>query len=375
MKEYSLFTILILSTTISCTYFSKNALAELQTENKHTVALEDAFDVTRIVKYRNECTREEKLSGQQVFLKALDEYRNKNNAIKAEPLLLQSIAIFPTANAYFELGNVYSEKNDYEKALASYNMADALGYEPISKVLYNMACVYSRKKDIYFAKNYLEYALEAGYKNFDQIKNDVDLINLRSSNSYLEMIDSVTEEVESPKEIEYVNFVENFALIYSFPYIINEKVLDDYTEEQDISYTFEPYVTEMRTIDRYSREVGKSFFYLAAINTENANYNALVYKVWDYTSDVKLDYAYLVTYSPQGKLIDKMLIAGLKNSKENVLQSTFISNQSFIIDSYKSKIIKIENNPQQVTKDSKVDSILYDITSDGKIVKRNTAML
>src|SRR4051812_17586160 len=48
-----------------------------------------------------------------LFMKAIDAYRNKKDAAAAIPLFVQSILKHPTAKAYFELGNASMDVKDY----------------------------------------------------------------------------------------------------------------------------------------------------------------------------------------------------------------------------------------------------------------------
>jgi len=81
----------------------------------------------------------------------------------------------------------YYFKGDYDKAMADLmkaielNPKDSLSY-------YNIACLYSIKNNIEEACNWLSKAIENGYNNWDSIKQDKDLANIRNSPCYKQII-------------------------------------------------------------------------------------------------------------------------------------------------------------------------------------------
>ena len=53
---------------------------------------------------------------------------------------------------------------------------------------YNMACVLARKKEIKRAVESLRKAIEAGFNDWDSLRKDPDLENIRHTRAYKEMI-------------------------------------------------------------------------------------------------------------------------------------------------------------------------------------------
>ena len=122
---------------------------------------------------------------------------------------------------HFELGNLYFQKSDtaqaaqwYKKALdlnpkfipALNNLAlvtaankeyykaltvflDILNYAPEdAETHYNIACMYARLKRVDEAIEWLQKALDKGYTNWESIKKDSDLDNIRDSSAYRDLI-------------------------------------------------------------------------------------------------------------------------------------------------------------------------------------------
>jgi tetratricopeptide (TPR) repeat protein len=140
----------------------------------------DLFKGNKILAYLDNETKFLK-EANELFLQGLNAYRNQSDLDSANYYLRQSILKEPTPRAYFELGNVSLDKKDYNTALKAYGVAEQLDYQPVSKILYNKACLYSLKGEQEMAGQYLEYALQAGYNNLDHINKDADLEDLRGN--------------------------------------------------------------------------------------------------------------------------------------------------------------------------------------------------
>jgi len=69
---------------------------------------------------------------------------------------------------------------DYSKAL-ELNSADSRGY-------YNMACLHSLQKNAKEACSWLQKAIDHGYSNWDHVKQDSDLVNVREAECYLKIM-------------------------------------------------------------------------------------------------------------------------------------------------------------------------------------------
>ncbi len=125
------------------------------------------------------------------------------------------------AELHFQLGNLYFRKGDPSQAVQQYNKAllldpkflqalnnlalvtaankeyykaltvflDILNYAPDdAETHYNIACMYSRLRHVDDSIKWLQKAIEKGYSNWESIKNDADLDNIRGSLAYKELI-------------------------------------------------------------------------------------------------------------------------------------------------------------------------------------------
>lgn len=312
----------------------------------------------------------------KLFLKALDEFKNKKDLVKAESGFINSILRYPSAKAYYELGNVWLEKKDYKQALQAYRMAENLNYEPFSKLMYNIACTYSGMKEGQQAANYLEYAIESGYLNVDNIAKDPDLEFLRSDYEYLykKHMKRALNGVSDAEKIYYLQFKKRFPPM-STPLSIKETVSKTYFDMQNaITYDFEKYIPEMRD-DKFSREVSKGFYYYANLK-ETAEYTAVIYIIREEFMGEQAPLTYkLVTFDKEGTIIDQLIVAGREDFKEELRSCTINSKMDITIDLFETKF---ERDPETegyydnpIVSKSKVGTQKYRIGANGKITEVN----
>jgi tetratricopeptide (TPR) repeat protein len=109
-------------------------------------------------------------AGKGQYDQAIADY---NMAIKANPRY---------ETAYFNRGNAYYAKGQYDEAVADYKKAIELNpRNPYP--YYNMACIYSVE-----ACEQLRKSVKNGFKDWDAVKKDRDLDNIRNSSCYKEII-------------------------------------------------------------------------------------------------------------------------------------------------------------------------------------------
>ncbi|MNJ86143.1 Tetratricopeptide repeat protein [compost metagenome] len=309
----------------------------------------------------------------KLFLNALDEFKNKKNLQAASEGFKASITEYPNSKSYYELGNVYMEMKNYQGALDAYSLAEKLGYEPFSKVMFNVACAYSQLKNFPMSADYLQFAIQAGYVNIDNIEKDTDLANLREKEPDLfrKNVDLALGGVSDLENLHWLQFKRNFIQA-SFPVNLNgdqgKVVFDDHNH---ISYDFERYVSEMRD-ERFSRDVSRLFYNYVQV-AETNNYTALIYVIRDgfYGNNGPLTYQ-LVTYSKKGKLIDKKVIAGRSDFSEPLKMCTLSKDLQLVITNYETVFQKdpdeegYEDNP--IVSKKKINTEKYRIDASGKIL-------
>lgn len=310
----------------------------------------------------------------RLFLKGLNSYKNDKNLDSAEYYFVQSILKEPTSKAYYELGNVLLEKKKYDNTLKAYGLAEQLGYEPYSKILYNTACVFSLKDENEMSGKYLEFAIQAGYSNIENINKDPDLLNLRKSYSFDRAIESGLKGMSEPEKLFWLQFKRLFPKLNKPLKLEGNASIISSEDFNFISYDFEKYIAEMRD-DKFSRDVSKGFYYHGLL-TENEYYVALIYIVKDeYMGDyAPLTYR-LATFDHTGKLIDKREISGRENLDEPLKVATIDLKMNVTVDLYETKY---EKDPVEygyyenkiISKD-KIGVEKFKISGDGEIIELN----
>ena len=86
-------------------------------------------------------------------------------------------------DAINNLAGIYIIKGDHDKALQMYmNMIDR---EPDNFVAYyNLACMYARQSKVDESINWLEQAVKRGFNDWDVLKTDKDLENIKDSSYF-----------------------------------------------------------------------------------------------------------------------------------------------------------------------------------------------
>ena len=122
-------------------------------------------------------------------------YERLGEMDKRKEILEQSAQMFPRylskhpedarAHIYFAISLLMAEKIDEAKREA----AKALELNPSDLLmLYNAACFYARLGEKMLALKTLKDALTAGYENYESLKRDSDLDNIRNEPEYIELL-------------------------------------------------------------------------------------------------------------------------------------------------------------------------------------------
>ena len=230
---------------------------------------------------------------------------------EAVALFTNSIRTYPSARVYFELGNAFMNSKHYEEAIKAYGMAELMDYKPLSKVLYNTACAYSLAKNkMWMAGEYLEYAIESGYKNTGHIMDDPDLKDLERGFAYDDAYLDAMSGVDDPAELLWSHFKKAFAAIV-LPTVIDRQSDSKLTNDRILSYKYGKYIAEMQVRERFSREGGDAFYAYGQV-ADNAGFTAVIYCSRSEMEDLASANYWMVSYNPKGEIIDKMNVAGQK---------------------------------------------------------------
>lgn len=308
----------------------------------------------------------------KLFLKGLNSFKNEQNLDSADYYLRQSIYKEPTAKAYFELGNVYMDQEEYDRAILAYDVAEKLDFKPFSKILYNKSCLYALKEERALSVKYLEYALQAGYTNLDHIHEDSDLENVRNTSSFDHAIKRGVRGMSNADNLFWLQFKRLFPTYpkpHTPPFRMSEK---NFEQLEFISYEFEKFISEMRD-EQFSREVSKGFYQYAQMY-ETDKFVGLVYIVKDEFMGPSGLLSYrLATFTHEGKLIDKKDIAGSEFFDGEVRKTVFNEDMTIDIELVKLQFEKDTGDygyvDNKIVGEEKVGEIHYRINDLGKIVE------
>jgi len=313
-------------------------------------------------------------SADQYFLQGVDMYRNNKNVESAVKLFKQSIMTQPQARAYFELGNALADQDNLGDAASAYQMAELLDYKPTSKVLYNLACVYSRAEDTRSALYYLVSAIEFGYSNLKNINSDKDLAFVRSHEyEFNRSVSLAMSGATDPDKLQWNLFWHEFKPV-SYPLVLDEKYGSKLGEDY-ISYEYERFVAEMRDNAKFSREVGYEFYHVGLAKNADS-IKTLIYAVKNVIMGEGASPEYfIVSFDHYGKLIDKLQIGGQRKLSDPFRVATLTENGNIEIGLFK-KVY--EKNPEEegfednkLVENKFLEKQYYSITSDGHFQKKD----
>ncbi|PWL23943.1 MAG: hypothetical protein DCO96_15315 [Fluviicola sp. XM-24bin1] len=380
MRNLALITATLTLILASCGDINKLPV-KVQKERQDVVLTEDDIYKGNLVAAFLENDKKFVKESNTLFLRGVDSYRNNKKLDSAVIYFTQSIMKEPSSKAYFELGNVHMDQKKYEEALNSYKMAEQLGYQPFSKILYNKACIYSLQKNTDLSAQYLEYALQAGYTNVAHMQSDSDLENLRSNKyTFQRAVDKGLRGVSNAENLFWLQFTKLFPALGK-PIKLKLQLSQEESQALEyISYDYEKYISEMRDA-KFARDVTSSYLYYAnAYETEN--FVALVYIVKDEWMGDAAPLRYkMATFTHEGRLIDKKTVGGSSDSDLDgvYLQSRLNKDLTISGDLVQPKYEKDPDEhgyyDNKILSYKKVGTQNFKITKAGKIVEQEVTLL
>ena len=124
------------------------------------------------------------IKNKEVFNESID------NAIKEFSIAIEKASNQQAlqATAYEQRGAAYLVQKKFNKALDDLKKASELQPESPT-IFYNLACLYSLTKAVDLGLDALDKALTNGFKNYEALKNDTDLTNLRKSHEFKKILE------------------------------------------------------------------------------------------------------------------------------------------------------------------------------------------
>ena len=339
------------------------------TDKNTPFAEADLFDIDKAKAFVTHLSEGDKKESKQLFLKAIDEYRNKKAAEKALPLFTQSLLKNPDAKTYYEYGNALSDLKDYGKAISAYHMAEMLDYSPLSKVLYNLACAYSLNQDEANTLKYLELAIQNGYTNGEHILQDPDMAFARTSDRFNAVYTGAMSGSVSPEKALFDLYLDQFPDA-DFPYTLTAENSQKNVPQNAIGYDYEAFVPDMRD-NQFSRDVGNEFYFVSRFPKNDVYVLTLYAERGLWMENPPINY-YLCAYSPEGKIIDRMAVAGYPFYDQDIQGLKITDDTHFEVKAYTTVWEKDveefgyeENKP---VKRELIGSTQYRVNESGKFV-------
>lgn len=336
------------------------------------------YDFNEVVTYLRQAKTSQSDTGKAVFLQAIDVYKNKKDAAGSVALFEQSLRFYPSNKGYYELGSALLDAGKDSLAFQAFDMAEKLNYNPLSYVLFKKACCLANGPEEDYeqhdeAINYLKNAIENGFADRERIYKEPKLASLRKGQDFIYMYNDAMSGNGDPASVLWDSYSNGFQPAI-FPMTINMETLKSIKQPDDISYDFEKYVTEMRDY-KFGRDVGEEFFYFAKV-TETPAFETVIYGSRSYDMGDDMPYTptrfYLASYSKQGKLIDKVELAGQQAFEEVFKVATVQQNLNFEIKEYKNSWAKPVGDDgyagNKVVKSDLVKTSRYKIGENGKFI-------
>ncbi len=328
------------------------------------------------------------------FLEAIDLYKNKKQVAQCIDAFKASLMISPSEKTYFELGSALADNKNFEEALKALQVAEQMDYSPLSNVLYKKAVVYASmpnsavcadgftKVNDSLAMHFMEVALQTGYSRPADFMHEKTFDSVRINNdwNFKSAYQTAMSGNKDPEKLAWDNYKNEFKDL-TLPLSINTVWIYQQNYENAIGYDYEKFVPEMRN-GKFSREVENEYFYVGRVKEDSA-FTALLYagkNMWLIDGrGYSPVYFLLVTYSPQGKIIDKMQVGGQKTFTDNFKDLVVKPNLSMEIKEFRNIYEKdpdkdgYENN--KVVKSNLLTTSYFRINAKGKFEKADKDQL
>lgn len=306
-----------------------------------TLRKEALFNQDSVNAFLSTVSESQSDSSRQAFLKGIDLLKNNSRAKEAIAQFQQSLSIYPSANTYYELGNAYLDTKNWSSALQSFQMAEALDYKPLGNVFYKQASCYAEMDSLDKVYAYVRYAVQNGFVDRKKLTEDVHFARLKNDYQLPVTFNEAMSGNGNPDEVLWHGYSQEFKQA-SFPFVVDTGAMRKLGEPQIISYDYEKFVPEMRD-NKFSREVGSEYFYVAKIlQTELCH--VVLYGCRSYESEGAPVYYILASFDSKGKLVDKMMVGGHQTFDQNFKVFTAKQNRQFQVEEYKNTY---EKNPDE----------------------------
>jgi hypothetical protein len=269
---------------------------------------------------------------------AIDQLKKQKDTVGSIPLFKAAILLKPTAKGYFELSGALLSTYNKEEAIEALHMAERLGYSPVANVMIRYCYAYSLLAGSYpndkfgdTAIRYMQLALQMGYARPQDFLQRQYFPTLARSDRFASAFSDALSGMagRDPQKSLWDSYAGQFPEV-PLPLAINLQWIKSHPLEDAISFEFQHFIPEMRS-EKFDRGGGTMYYYVALIR-KSAAFTAVVYGEQyeddeeeteanatadaDSTKPAANDQTTvtslfsLVTYDHQGKIIDRLRVAG-----------------------------------------------------------------
>jgi hypothetical protein len=236
----------------------------------------------------------------------------------------------PSAGAYFDLGKVLLKGGAYDEAVKALHVAELLQYQPLPEVLCGLAEAYGNlDNDDSLAMHYMESAIIMGCARPERFLQDSAFAQLRLFAFRFHEQYTLARDGGggNPSTNRWREFKGNFPAT-TLPMVIDTTWLENHSSRNfaGIDDDFVDYIPAIHT-RRFSRSMDEFFSYAANLGTSNGH-TVLMYEDRMNTDMIALPVPngrtqgrvssvmetstqfYIVSYTSDGKVADRLLVAG-----------------------------------------------------------------
>jgi len=324
---------------------------------------------------------------------ALDIYLNVKDAAKSIPIFKNAIRMNPSPRAYYELGCALLDDGRYDESIRALHIAEQLGYSPRPNVMFRLSAAYAdhgnggerpdnwRTTDS-LSLHYMEVAIQMGFGHPEQFRNGAFFKRMNNDYSFNTVYTAALSGGSAsgnPEKMLWKTFTTEFPPV-ELPLTINTVWIQGHKLENSISYDYEKFIPEMRNA-KFSREVENDYYYCALVKKDPA-YTALLYAGKNnFLTDANQNsptFFFLVTYDGDGKIIDKLPVAGQKNFTATWKVFSMQPNYAFVVKDFKNvfkydpETVGYDSN--YVVKSEPLAITSYRIAANGKFEKTDAPL-
>lgn len=280
-------------------------------------------------------------AAQRKLEEAAELFKKGSDTVKSIALFKSSILLKPTAKAYFDLAGALLSTRRYAEALNALSIAEKLGYTPRANLMFRYAYAYANTDNGQAAGanssqaiHYAELAIQMGYAHPRQFLQKELFPILADNHDFEEVYPRVISggAGRDPEKGLWDAYASQFSEL-PLPLVIDFKWMKRRVLNDLISFQYEKFIPEMREA-KFSRGGGDDYYYVGLVR-KTADFVALLYCA-NSGEDVSARATFnLVTYDPQGRIIDKMVVAGRKDYNDNFRIFSIRPNLQFRIQEFK----------------------------------------